>query len=73
VRIETTRGPATAVKVTPPSWDPYHAPGGLAIDSATTTSGNPLTVTFTGGPELGTKPCGTDYSAEAVESAMQSW
>ena len=61
---------SATVKVTPPSWDPYHAPGGLAINSATTTtSGKRLTVAFTGTPEPGRKPCGADYSATAVESA----
>lgn len=58
------------VKVTPPSWDPYNPPGGLAIDSATTTiPGRQLTVTFTGSPGPASRPCGADYGAEAVESA----
>lgn len=57
------------VKVTPPSWDPYNAPGGLAIEAATTTVGSrQLTVTFTGAPGPASQSCGADYSAEAVES-----
>jgi hypothetical protein len=62
-------GSAT-VTVTPPSWDPYNAPGGLAVESATTTvSSKRLTVTFTGAPGPATQPCGADYTGEAVESA----
>jgi hypothetical protein len=58
------------VKVTPPSWDPYNPPGGLAIESATTTTpGSQLTVAFTGSPGPASQPCGGDYRAEAVESA----
>ena len=61
---------SAAVKITPPSWDPYNPPGGLAIESAsTTTPGRQLTVAFTGAPGPGSQPCGADYSAEAVESA----
>jgi hypothetical protein len=45
-------------------------PGGLPIESATTTTNSrQLTVTFTGTPQPGSKPCGADYSTEAVESA----
>jgi hypothetical protein len=58
------------VTVTPPSWDPYNPPSGLAIESATTTTpGSQLTVTFTGSPGPASQPCGADYGAEAVESA----
>ena len=61
---------SAAVEITPPSWDPYNPPGGLAIESATTTTpGRQLTVAFTGAPGPGSQPCGADYSAEAVESA----
>jgi hypothetical protein len=57
------------VTVTPPSWDPYNAPGGLGIESATTTmSGRLLTVAFVGTPGPASEPCGSDYSGEAVES-----
>jgi hypothetical protein len=62
--------PAGTVTVVPPSWNPYHAPGGLAIQSASTTVGTRvLTVTFTGSPGPGSVPCGIDYTGEAVESA----
>jgi hypothetical protein len=61
---------SATVTITPPSWDPYNPPGGLAIESATTTRhGKQLTVAFTGSPGPRTEPCGADYSAEAVESA----
>ncbi|HEU4424489.1 MAG TPA: hypothetical protein VFR67_18325 [Pilimelia sp.] len=61
---------SAAITVTPPPWDPYNAPGGLAIESATTAATNKrLTVVFTGAPGPGSEPCGADYSAEAVESA----
>ena len=61
---------SATVKVTPPSWDPYNAPGGLAIQSATTTTTSTrLTVTFTGSPRPASVPCGIDYTGEAVESA----
>jgi hypothetical protein len=56
------------VTVVPPSWDPYNAPGGLSIDSATV-RGTTLTARFTGAPEPATGPCGIDYTAEVVTSA----
>jgi len=60
---------AERVTVTPPEWDPYDAPGGLAIERATVdASGQRLTVTFTGAPGTGDKPCGADYTGRAVES-----
>jgi hypothetical protein len=47
-----------------------HAPHGIQIESAaTTTNHRQLTVTFTGAVDPRSKPCGADYSAEAVESA----
>ncbi|MFI5255581.1 MAG: hypothetical protein ACHQ15_09010, partial [Candidatus Limnocylindrales bacterium] len=62
---------ARAVRVVPPTWDPYNAPGGIAIDSATGSGdGSRLTVAFTGAPDTGDKPCGADYTAEAVESSL---
>jgi len=58
------------VTVTPPSWDPLNAPGGLAVESGTVSSdGRALTVYFIGSPGPGSEPCGYDYTAEAVESA----
>ncbi len=44
---------------------------GLAIDSASgSVSGAGLTVAFVGAPDSGDKPCGEDYTAEAVESDL---
>ncbi|GAB3354345.1 hypothetical protein GCM10027452_22320 [Micromonospora halotolerans] len=59
------------VRVTPPPWDADHPHEGLAIESATiTTASSELTVTFTGAPGPSSRPCGVDYSAEAVESDL---
>jgi hypothetical protein len=44
---------------------------GLAIDSASGSArGTELTVAFVGAPDPGDKPCGEDYTAEAVESDL---
>jgi hypothetical protein len=44
---------------------------GLSIDSASgSASGTELTVAFVGAPDPGNKPCGEDYTAEAVESEL---
>ncbi|MGH2463988.1 MAG: hypothetical protein ACRDGI_00860 [Candidatus Limnocylindrales bacterium] len=44
---------------------------GLAIDSASgSVSGTELTVAFVGAPDPGDKPCGEDYTADAVESDL---
>jgi hypothetical protein len=60
---------SSVVQVTPPPWDPDGPTGGLAIESATTTAtSRQLAVTFTGVPDPRSRPCGADYSAEAVES-----
>ncbi|TMB82935.1 MAG: hypothetical protein E6J39_07715 [Chloroflexi bacterium] len=57
--------PAATAKVAP------HEGVGRQIDSATgTRSGRVLTVTFTGSPGPGSRPCGADYDAEAVESSL---
>jgi hypothetical protein len=70
VRVTRVAVGRSAVEVTPPSWDPMHAPHGIQIESAaTTTNHRQLTVTFTGAVDPRSKPCGADYSAEAVESA----
>jgi hypothetical protein len=59
----------SGVIVTPPVWDPNDSPWGLSIESATgTIGGRELTVVFTGAPDTADKPCGADYTAEAVES-----
>jgi hypothetical protein len=60
---------ADRVSVLPPPWDPNNAPVGISIESATgTVAGRQLTVAFTGAPDPGSQPCGSDYTAEAVES-----
>ena len=44
---------------------------GLAVDSASGSArGTELTVAFVGAPDPGDKPCGEDYTAEAVESDL---
>jgi len=61
---------AAGVTVTPPPWDPNHAPVGISIESAAgTVGGRQLTVTFIGAPKPGDQGCGADYTAEAVESS----
>jgi hypothetical protein len=63
-------GAPVSVKITPPSWDPYRAPVGLAIESATTKAGGrELTVSFTGAVGPASEPCGADYTGRALESA----
>lgn len=60
-----------AVKVVPPPWDGSNPPVGLAIGSAQIASDDrTLTVSFTGAPDDASKPCGEDYTAEAVESDL---
>jgi hypothetical protein len=60
---------AARITVVPPPWNPDDAPVGISIESATgTVGGRTLTVGFTGAPDTGDKPCGEDYTAEAVES-----
>ncbi len=70
-KVEATRvAIAAPLTVVPPPWDPYDAPVGISVDSASgTVGGRQLTVGFTGAPEPMSKPCGADYTAEAVESA----
>jgi hypothetical protein len=56
--------------VSPPAWDPNDPPVGLSIESASgTVDGKQLTVSFSGAADPGGKPCGADYTAEAVESS----
>jgi hypothetical protein len=54
----------------PPMSDPAAQPWvGPPVDSATVDAGGiTLTVSFVGAPDTGDKPCGADYTAEAVES-----
>lgn len=57
------------VTVVPPPWDSINSPVGLRIEKATRSGDDlQLTVEFVGAPETGDKPCGADYTAEAVES-----
>ena len=59
---------ANPVVVAPGQADPQL---GLAIDSASgSVGGTELTVAFVGAPDPGDKPCGEDYTAEAVESDL---
>jgi hypothetical protein len=60
-----------SITVTPPPWNADDPPVGLSIDSASgTAKSRELTVSFTGAVEGRSKPCGADYSAEAVESDL---
>ena len=62
---------AHAIVVTPPPWDPEAPAIGPAIESATgPVGGTELTVAFVGAPDAGNKPCGEDYTTEAVESDL---
>ncbi|MGZ6266393.1 MAG: hypothetical protein ACXWN4_05760 [Candidatus Limnocylindrales bacterium] len=58
--------PPTPDSQNPPESAPWVGP---AVQSATIdATGLVLTVTFVGAPDAGDKPCGADYTAEAVES-----
>jgi hypothetical protein len=60
-----------SVTVNPPPWNANNPPQGIAIDSATgAPDSKKLTVSFIGSPGGGEKPCGADYTAEAVESEL---
>lgn len=62
---------ANAIVVKPPAWDASNPAGGMWLDSAeASASGQEVTVTFVGSPLAGDKPCGEDYTAEAVESDL---
>lgn len=71
-RVVVTRvAIADTVDVRPPPWDPNDPPVGLSIESAAgDPAGSDLVVTFIGAPEPATKPCGEDYTGEAVESDL---
>jgi hypothetical protein len=60
-----------SVTVEPPPWNAEDPPVGISIVSA---AGSPdarrLEVSFTGAVENGSKTCGADYTAEAVESDL---
>ncbi|MDI1461525.1 hypothetical protein QEZ54_11130 [Catellatospora sp. KI3] len=67
--VRVAVGAGATVTVVPPSWDPYHAPGGLAVEWAAVSSDrSQLVAHFTGSPGPASQPCGVDYSTEAVES-----
>jgi len=58
------------ISVNPPAWNPDDPATGISIESASGIAGaTQLIVTFTGAPDPADKPCGADYTAEAVESA----
>ena len=60
-----------SVTVDPPPWNANNPPDGVRIDSATgSADSRKLTVSFTGAPLGADKPCGEDYTAEAVESEL---
>jgi hypothetical protein len=60
-----------SISVEPPPWDANNPPAGLSIESATRSAdGLELTASFTGAPDGADKPCGEDYTAEAVESDL---
>jgi hypothetical protein len=62
----TPPAPPTPDSQNPPQSAPWVGP---AVQSATIdATGLVLTVTFVGAPDAGDKPCGSDYTAEAVES-----
>ena len=61
---------AHLVKVVPPTYDQNDSPQGISIRSATSTSGGlVLTVSFEGAPEDAGGTCGSDYTAQAIESS----
>jgi len=60
-----------SVTVDPPPWNANNPPQGIRIDSATgSADSKKLTVSFIGAPDGADKPCGADYTAEAVESEL---
>jgi hypothetical protein len=60
-----------SITVIPPPYNADHPPAGMSFDLAVGTPGSTkLTVSFTGAPSAGDKPCGADYTAEAVESDL---
>lgn len=60
-----------SVTVVPPAWNGSYPPDGISIMSATgSADSKKLTVTFVGAPDGADKPCGADYTAEAVESDL---
>ena len=69
VRIDRLAVATKTLSVPEIAWDPNNAPIGVRIESATIdASGMRLTAAFWGAPDGADKPCGEDYTAEAVES-----
>jgi hypothetical protein len=61
-------GPVTAQ---PPPWNANDPPVGISIDGAVGLPADVrLVVSFVGAPDAGDKPCGAEYTAEAVESDL---
>lgn len=59
------------ITVVPPPWNADDPPIGPGIEWAKgTEDSRDLEVGFVGAPEDGSKPCGADYTAEAVESEL---
>ena len=55
----------------PPPWNANDPPVGISIDSAVGIPADArLIVSFIGAPDPGSKACGADYTAEAVESDL---
>ena len=60
-----------SITVVPPPWNEDDPPVGISIESASgTAKSRDLTVSFIGAVEARSKPCGADYTAEAVESEL---
>lgn len=60
-----------SITVVPPPWNADDPPIGISIESAVgETDSRKLTVSFTGAVDDASKPCGADYTAEAVESEL---
>ena len=60
-----------SITVFPPPWNADDPPIGLRIDWAKgADDSRDLEVGFVGAPNDGSKPCGVDYTAEAVESEL---
>lgn len=60
-----------SVTVQPPPWNASDPPEGISIERATgSEDSKKLTVGFTGARDGADKPCGVDYTAEAVESDL---
>jgi hypothetical protein len=62
---------ADRIALAPVPWNRDLAPQARSIQSATGAAmDRTLTVEFVGAPDPGSKPCGADYAAEAVESTL---